>query len=99
MISEAGEGRTVVLSSHQTEDVAALCTRIAVIHQGRVRFVGTPGALTAQAEGRVWMDAQRAPTALAAWRYGRWRVPECGRPAAWRRNRWRRRWRTPTCFS
>jgi ABC-2 type transport system ATP-binding protein len=70
MISEAGEGRTVVLSSHQTEDVAALCTRIAVIHQGRVRFVGTPGALTAQAEGRVWMDAQRAPTALAAWRTG-----------------------------
>jgi ABC-2 type transport system ATP-binding protein len=29
MISHAGEGRTVVLSSHQTEDVTALCARIA----------------------------------------------------------------------
>ena len=38
MISQAGEGRTVVMSSHQTEDITALCTRIAVIHQGRTRF-------------------------------------------------------------
>jgi ABC-2 type transport system ATP-binding protein len=70
MISHAGEGRTVVLSSHQTEDVTALCARIAVIHQGRTRFVGTPAELTAQAAGRVWTDTQRAPAALAAWRTG-----------------------------
>ncbi len=56
MVSHAGEGRTVVLSTHQTEDVAALCTRIAVIHQGRARFAGTPAELTAQAAGRVWTD-------------------------------------------
>jgi ABC-2 type transport system ATP-binding protein len=70
MISQAGEDRTVVLSSHQTEDVAALCGRIAVIHQGRVCFAGAPAELTAAAVGRVWTDAHRAPTALAAWRTG-----------------------------
>jgi ABC-2 type transport system ATP-binding protein len=58
------------MSSHQTEDITALCTRIAVIHQGRARFTGTPGELTAQATGRVWTDARRSPAALAAWRTG-----------------------------
>jgi len=70
MISRAGEGCTVVLSSHQTEDIAALCTRVAVFHQGRVRFTGTPNELTARAAGRVWADAQRSAAALAAWRTG-----------------------------
>jgi ABC-2 type transport system ATP-binding protein len=82
MVSQAGEGRTVVLSSHQTEDVAALCARVAVIHQGRVRFAGAPGALTAQAEGRVWTDAARAPTALAAWRTGDGAYRNVGDPPA-----------------
>jgi ABC-2 type transport system ATP-binding protein len=80
MISHAGEGRTVVLSSHQTEDVAALCTRIAVIRQGRVRFIGTPAELTAKAIGRVWTDAQRAPTALAARRTGDGAYRNVGEP-------------------
>jgi hypothetical protein len=48
------------MSSHRTEDVTALCTRIAVIHQGRVRFAGTPTELTAQATGRVWTGTQRS---------------------------------------
>jgi ABC-2 type transport system ATP-binding protein len=60
----------VVMSSHQTEDITALCTRIAVIHQGRTRFAGTPAELTAQAAGRVWTDTRRSPAALAAWRTG-----------------------------
>ncbi|WP_433205466.1 ABC transporter ATP-binding protein [Dactylosporangium sp. CS-047395] len=80
MISQAGEGRTVVLSTHQTEDVAALCTRIAVIHQGRARFTGTPAELTAQAAGRVWTDPARSPAALAAWRTGEGAYRNIGDP-------------------
>lgn len=80
MVSQAGEGRTVVLSSHQTEDVAALCTRIAVIHQGRTRFVGTPAELIQQADGRVWTDTLRAATALAAWRTGDGTYRNVGQP-------------------
>ncbi len=82
LVSQAGEGRTVVLSSHQTEDVAALCTQIVVVHQGRTRFVGTPAALTAQADGRVWTDVQRAPSALAAWRTGVGDYRNVGQPPA-----------------
>jgi ABC-2 type transport system ATP-binding protein len=82
LVSHAGEGRTVVLSSHQTEDVAALCSRIAVIHQGHSRFVGTPAELTAQAAGRVWTDTQRAHTALAAWRTGEGTYRNLGEPPA-----------------
>jgi len=80
MVSQAGEGRTVVLSSHQTEDVAALCTRIAVIHQGRSMFVGTPAELIQQADGRVWTDTLRAATALAAWRTGDGTYRNVGQP-------------------
>jgi ABC-2 type transport system ATP-binding protein len=82
MISHAGEGRTVVMSSHQTEDITALCTRIAVIHQGRAQFTGTPTELTAQAAGRVWTDTQRSPAALAAWRTGDGAYRNVGDPPA-----------------
>jgi ABC-2 type transport system ATP-binding protein len=82
MISHAGETRTVVLSSHQTEDVTALCTRIAVIHQGRARFTGTPAELTAQAKGRVWTDTGRSPGAQAAWRTGDGTYRNVGDPPA-----------------
>jgi len=82
MISHAGEGRTVILSSHQTEDIAALCTRIAVFHQGRVRFTGTPNELTAQAAGRVWAGTQRSAAALAAWRTGDGTFRNVGDPPA-----------------
>jgi len=80
LISRAGEGRTVLLSSHHTEDVAALCARIAVLHQGRTRFAGAPAELTAQAVGRVWTDTHRAPTALTAWRTGEGVYRNVGQP-------------------
>ena len=82
MISQAGEGRTVMMSSHQTEDITALCARIAVIHRGHARFTGTPAELTAQAEGRVWTDARRSPDALTAWRTGDGTYRNIGDPPA-----------------
>ena len=44
------EGRTVLFTSHALADVAAICDRLAIIHAGAVRFVGTPEALCAQYE-------------------------------------------------
>ena len=41
----AGEGRTILLSSHDMDEVEALCGRVAVIGGGRLLFEGTPGAL------------------------------------------------------
>jgi ABC-2 type transport system ATP-binding protein len=82
MISLAGEGRAVVLSSHQTEDIAALCTGIAVIHEGGVRFAGSPAELTERAAGRVWTGPERSPGALASWRAGDGTYRNVGDPPA-----------------
>jgi len=70
MIAEAGMRRTVLLSTHQTEDVAMLCHRVIVMVRGSVRFEGTPAELTARAAGRVWSSTARDPGARAGWRTG-----------------------------
>ncbi|MDP9443179.1 MAG: ABC transporter ATP-binding protein [Actinomycetota bacterium] len=70
IISRIGEGRCVILSTHQTEDVAALCGHVAVVHAGTTLFTGTPAELVALADGRVWLDTVRSPTARLAWRTG-----------------------------
>jgi ABC-2 type transport system ATP-binding protein len=70
LIAESGEGRTVLLSTHQTEDVMTVCQRVIVLDRGRSRFQGEPVELAALARGRVWTSATRAPGALAAWRTG-----------------------------
>ncbi len=36
---------TVFLTSHALADVAEICDRMAVVHDGRLRFAGTPAAL------------------------------------------------------
>jgi ABC-2 type transport system ATP-binding protein len=82
VIAEAGEGRTVLLSTHQTEDVATVCRRVVVMDKGRVRFDGTPGELAALAEGRVWSSAERSPGALAGWRTGTGGFRNVGTPPA-----------------
>ncbi|RNG18172.1 ABC transporter ATP-binding protein [Streptomyces botrytidirepellens] len=70
LIAELGEGRTVLLSTHQTEDVAALCHKVVVLDHGGVKFQGSPQELALLAQGRVWSSGERASTALAAWRTG-----------------------------
>ncbi|HZN13902.1 MAG TPA: ATP-binding cassette domain-containing protein [Acidimicrobiales bacterium] len=60
-------GATVVLSTHQTDDVAALCQRVIVLLEGQVRFAGTPAELAAIAAGRVWLANDRDSRAQLAW--------------------------------
>ncbi|MDQ1599423.1 MAG: type transport system ATP-binding protein [Actinomycetota bacterium] len=68
LVSRIGEGRAVLLSTHQTEDVAALCPHVVVVDRGRTVFDGTPSALTSTADGRVWLSPDRTPAARLAWR-------------------------------
>jgi ABC-2 type transport system ATP-binding protein len=70
LIARIGEGRTVLLSTHQTEDVATVCQHVIVLDRGRIRFSGEPVALAGVARGRVWTSPARADGALAAWRTG-----------------------------
>ncbi|MFI7403765.1 ABC transporter ATP-binding protein [Streptomyces sp. NPDC049541] len=82
LIAQAGEGRTVLLSTHQTEDVAMLCHRVLVMAGGRIRFDGTPAELTARAAGRVWSSTERDPGAKAGWRTGTGSFRNVGSPPA-----------------
>ena len=42
LLTREAERATVLLSTHQTDDVAALCQRVVVLLGGAVRFDGTP---------------------------------------------------------
>lgn len=70
IVSERSLDRTVILSTHQTEDVAALCPRVVVMDGGRALFDGTPRDLADVARGRVWLAPARAATAHLSWRTG-----------------------------
>ncbi len=70
LLSTIGERHTVLLSTHQTEDVAALCTRIVVMDAGRALWSGTPRELAEHARGRVWLAASRDEHAQLAYRTG-----------------------------
>jgi len=70
VVTRIAERQTVLLSTHQTEDVAALCERVIVIDEGHVHFDGAPRALAEQARGKVWTAAERDPRARLSWRTG-----------------------------
>jgi ABC-2 type transport system ATP-binding protein len=80
LLGTAAPGTTVVLSTHQTDDVAALCQRVLVLLEGRVHFAGTPAELAAVADGRVWMAAERQAGASLAWVTSEGAVRHVGAP-------------------
>lgn len=68
LLSELGEERAILVSTHQTEDVAALCPHVVVLAEGRVLADESPRAISDRARGRVWIGADRDPGAVIAWR-------------------------------
>ncbi|KGN33791.1 ABC transporter ATP-binding protein [Knoellia sinensis KCTC 19936] len=70
VLSSAGQRSTILLATHQTEDVAALCERVIVLDSGRIRYDGSVRDLVAQAAGRVWLADVESPNALSSWRTG-----------------------------
>src|SRR5262252_5651315 len=51
LLRDFGQRATVMVSTHLVEDVGAACTQVAVMDAGKIVFRGTPGELTARAEG------------------------------------------------
>ena len=68
MLSNLGERSTVVVSTHLTDEAAAVSSSVLVIDDGRLRFHGSPAQLTARAQGHVWVSAQPPVTARRTWR-------------------------------
>ena len=54
LLAEIGETKVVILSTHIVEDVADLCSRMAILVDGRIVSAGTPGALIDGLKGKVW---------------------------------------------
>ncbi|MCU0255681.1 MAG: AAA family ATPase, partial [Vicinamibacterales bacterium] len=61
----AEHGTTVLLTTHSMDE-AALCDRVAILHEGRLVAIGTPQQLTATIGGEVLWITAREPHAAAA---------------------------------
>jgi ABC-2 type transport system ATP-binding protein len=70
VLAEIARTATVILSTHQTDDVAALCERVIVLDDGRARYDGTVRDLISRADGCVWLADEPDPNANASWRTG-----------------------------
>jgi ABC-2 type transport system ATP-binding protein len=64
LLAEIGENVVVILSTHIVDDVADLCSRMAIINEGIIVQVGVPAELVRALQGRVWRCAV-SKTALA----------------------------------
>ena len=77
-MSHLGEDRSIILSTHQTEDVAALCPHVVVMHHGAALFGGSPRELAEVARGSVWLSPERASEARLSYRTGEGRYRNIG---------------------
>lgn len=57
LLAEIGENVVVILSTHIVDDVADLCTRMAVIAHGELRLTGEPRREVAALAGLIWKKA------------------------------------------
>ncbi|MFH1700451.1 MAG: efflux RND transporter permease subunit [Candidatus Zixiibacteriota bacterium] len=54
LLSELSRDRIVIFSTHIIEDVSSSCNKLAVLGDGKVKFIGTPRDMVALTEGFVW---------------------------------------------
>ncbi|HEX6658906.1 MAG TPA: ATP-binding cassette domain-containing protein [Ilumatobacter sp.] len=80
VLSAAGRQGCVVVSTHLTDEVAALCNRVLVLDHGVVRFDGEPHGLATVAADRVWIDDEPTPGAVHSWYTGDGSVRCVGTP-------------------
>jgi len=78
ILSRYAEHGTVLLATHQTEDVSALCDRVIILDDGQVCFDGTVTALIDTARGQVWMGPVANIDALSSWRTGSGEIRSVG---------------------
>src|SRR5882724_574290 len=57
LLAEIGQNMVVILSTHIVDDVADLCSQMAIIAAGRIVRTGAPHDLVASVRGRVWRKA------------------------------------------
>ncbi len=53
-LSQLSADHVIILSTHLVEDVALMNERLAILHQGTIRFCGSVLEMLARMEGKVW---------------------------------------------
>lgn len=54
LLSEIGENKIVILSTHIVEDVRQLCPQMAILSKGEVQALGKPSDLIEELTGSIW---------------------------------------------
>jgi len=54
LLAEIGRESVVILSTHIVDDVAELCSRMAIIHEGRIRMRTEPTTAIDLLRGKIW---------------------------------------------
>ncbi len=55
LLSEIGENVIVILSTHIVEDVRDLCSKMAILRDGKIIAHGNPTTLKSKLEGKIWI--------------------------------------------
>ena len=54
LLSELAKDRIVIFSTHIIEDISSSCNKLAVLLEGKVKFIGSPQELIDRTRGNVW---------------------------------------------
>jgi ABC-type multidrug transport system ATPase subunit len=54
LLSELAKDRIVIFSTHIIEDISSSCNKLAVLLEGKVKFLGSPQDLIERTRGNVW---------------------------------------------
>jgi multidrug efflux pump subunit AcrB/ABC-type multidrug transport system ATPase subunit len=54
LLVELSRERIVIFSTHIIEDISSSCNQVAVLDNGKLRYLGKPIDMTKEAEGHVW---------------------------------------------
>jgi len=57
LLSDIGENKVVILSTHIVDDVEELCSDFAILANGAIQVQGKPHDLTAQLNNKIWKKA------------------------------------------
>ncbi len=57
LLSDIGENKVVLLSTHIVDDVEELCSDFAILADGAIQVQGKPHELTAKLDGKIWKKA------------------------------------------
>ena len=66
LLSEIGENKIVILSTHIVDDVKDICSNMAIINKGEVRYEGQPEEAINSIRGKIWRN-QLSKAEADAW--------------------------------